>query len=74
MNQLTRREFLKTSSLGAAAFGILPNIKAINWYDFSDFRPYIVNGGLVREDCSTKLSFQRLKNLLASWKRLPRKS
>ncbi len=51
-----------------------PFIKAINWYDFSDFRPYIVNGGLVREDCSTKLSFQRLKILLASWNRLPRKS
>lgn len=50
-----------------------PYIKAINWYDFSDFRPYIVNGGLVREDCSTKLSFQRLKNLLASWNRLPLK-
>lgn len=48
-----------------------PYIKAINWYDFSDFRPYIVNGGLVREDCSTKLSFHRLKNLLASWNRLP---
>lgn len=45
-----------------------PYIKAINWYDFSDFRPFIVNGGLVREDCSTKLSFQRLQQLLASWK------
>ncbi len=45
-----------------------PYIKTINWYDFSDFRPYLANGGLVREDCSTKLSFQRLKNLLASWK------
>lgn len=48
-----------------------PYIKAINWYDFSDFRPFIVNGGLVREDCSTKLSFHRLKNLLASWTNLP---
>lgn len=47
-----------------------PNIKAINWYDFSDFRPFIMNGGLVREDCSTKLSFHRLKNLLDSWKRV----
>jgi len=48
-----------------------PNIKSINWYDFSDFRPYIKNGGLVREDCSTKRSFHRLKELLASWNRLP---
>jgi endo-1,4-beta-xylanase len=48
------------------------NIKAINWYDFSDFRPFIVNGGLVREDCSPKKSFFRLKNLLASWNRLPK--
>jgi endo-1,4-beta-xylanase len=47
------------------------NIKAINWYDFSDFRPFIVNGGLVREDCSPKKSFFRAKELLASWNRLP---
>jgi endo-1,4-beta-xylanase len=48
-----------------------PSIKTINWYDFSDFRPFIVNGGIVREDGSTKMSFNRLKNLLASWNRLP---
>ena len=48
-----------------------PYIKAINWYDFSDFRPFIVNGGLVREDCSTKQSFTRMKELLASWNMLP---
>jgi endo-1,4-beta-xylanase len=50
-----------------------PYIKAINWYDFSDFRPFIVNGGLVREDSTTKLSFDRLKTLLASWGRLPKR-
>ena len=50
-----------------------PAVKAINWYDFSDFRPFIVNGGLVREDCSPKRSFHRLKELLAGWKRLPAK-
>ena len=49
-----------------------PSIKAINWYDFSDFRPFIVNGGLVREDCSTKQSFDRMKKILASWGRLPK--
>lgn len=49
-----------------------PNVKAINWYDFSDFRPFIVNGGLVREDCSPKKSFIRAKELLASWNRLPK--
>ncbi len=48
-----------------------PQIKAINWYDFSDFRPFITNGGLVREDSSPKRSFYRLKDLLASWNRLP---
>ncbi|HEX9654210.1 MAG TPA: endo-1,4-beta-xylanase [bacterium] len=47
------------------------SIKAINWYDFSNFRPFIHNGGLVREDCSTKASFHRLKNLLQKWNRLP---
>ncbi len=51
-----------------------PYIKAINWYDFSDFRPYMVNGGLVREDCSAKESFRRLKSLLASWNKLPKRT
>jgi endo-1,4-beta-xylanase len=50
-----------------------PYIKAINWYDFSDFRPFIVNGGLVREDASPKLSFHRMKALLDGWERLPKK-
>ncbi|MBN2413084.1 endo-1,4-beta-xylanase [candidate division KSB1 bacterium] len=49
-----------------------PNIKAINWYDFADFRTFIVNGGLVTENCTPKRSFYRLKNLLASWNRLPK--
>ncbi|MFO7446269.1 MAG: endo-1,4-beta-xylanase [Ignavibacteriaceae bacterium] len=48
-----------------------PSIKAINWYDFSDFRPHIKNGGLIREDSSKKRSFDRLKSLLDSWGRLP---
>ncbi|MBN1300183.1 MAG: endo-1,4-beta-xylanase [Melioribacteraceae bacterium] len=47
-------------------------IKGINWYDFSDFRPFIRHGGLVREDASTKRSFHRLKELLESWGRLPK--
>lgn len=46
-------------------------VKAINWYDFSDFRPFIANGGLVREDATVKRSFERLKTLLATWGRLP---
>ncbi len=49
-----------------------PDIKCINWYDFSDFRPFIRNGGLTREDSTTKRSFHRLKELLASWNRLPK--
>jgi hypothetical protein len=48
-----------------------PLIRAINWYDFSDFRPFIVNGGLVREDGSPKRAFHVLRDLLASWNRLP---
>lgn len=48
-----------------------PSIKAVNWYDFSDFRPFIINGGLVREDSSPKISFNRLKEILLSWNRLP---
>ncbi len=48
-----------------------PSIKAINWYDFSDFRPFIVNGGLVREDSTAKMSFDRLKQILTKWNHLP---
>jgi GH35 family endo-1,4-beta-xylanase len=48
-----------------------PSIKAINWYDFSDFRPFIKSGGLIREDASVKRSYSRLKQLLGSWNRLP---
>jgi endo-1,4-beta-xylanase len=48
-----------------------PLVKAINWYDMSDFRPFIINGGLVREDGTTKQSYHRLKSLLASWNALP---
>jgi len=49
-----------------------PAVKAINWYDFADFRTFIMHGGLVREDCSPKRSFHRLKELLVKWNRLPK--
>ncbi|MGE5845377.1 MAG: endo-1,4-beta-xylanase [Ignavibacteria bacterium] len=49
-----------------------PSIKAVNWYDFSDFRPHIKNGGLIREDSTTKRSYDRLINLLDGWGRLPK--
>ncbi len=49
-----------------------PQVKCINWYDMSDFRPFIVNGGLIREDASPKQSFFRLRNLLETWGRLPK--
>ncbi len=45
-------------------FNSRPFIKAINWYDFADFRTYIPNGGLTHEDCSPKESYDRLKKLL----------
>jgi endo-1,4-beta-xylanase len=50
-----------------------PNIHAINWYDFSDFRPFITNGGLIRENSMPKTSFHRLKALLEGWDQLPKK-
>jgi hypothetical protein len=50
-----------------------PSIKAVNWYDFSDFRPHIKNGGLIREDSTTKRSYDRLINLLDGWGRLPKR-
>ncbi|MCU7496649.1 MAG: twin-arginine translocation signal domain-containing protein [Ignavibacteria bacterium] len=51
-----------------------PLVKAVNWYDFSDFRPFIPSGGLVREDSTPKLSFFRMKGLLNAWGKLPRGS
>lgn len=48
-----------------------PAIKAINWYDFADFRTFILNGGLVKEDGAPKRSYFRMKKLLDSWGRLP---
>jgi len=48
-----------------------PLIKAINWYDFSDFRPFIRHGGLVREDSTPKLSYFRMKEMLEKWNRIP---
>jgi GH35 family endo-1,4-beta-xylanase len=50
-----------------------PSVRAISWYDFSDFRPFIVNGGMVREDATPKRAYHRAKDLLASWNRLPQK-
>jgi endo-1,4-beta-xylanase len=48
-----------------------PYIQAVNWYDFADFRTFIQNGGLIREDATPKASYRRLQNLLAEWDRLP---
>ncbi len=44
-----------------------PFVKAVNWYDFADFRTYIPNGGLVLEDCTPKPSFDRLNEILTNW-------
>jgi GH35 family endo-1,4-beta-xylanase len=46
-------------------------IQNVSWYDFADFRTFIPNGGLIRVDGSRKKSFDRLKELLASWDQLP---
>jgi GH35 family endo-1,4-beta-xylanase len=47
------------------------SVKGIHWYDFSDFRPVLIKGGLVREDATPKESYYRLKQLLSSWHALP---
>lgn len=48
-----------------------PYVHALNWYDFADFRTFIPNGGLIREDASPKLSYERLQQLQAEWNRTP---
>ena len=49
-----------------------PYIHNISWYDFADFRTFIPNGGLIRVDGTRKRSFHRMKEMLASWDRLPK--
>jgi endo-1,4-beta-xylanase len=51
-----------------------PYIQAVNWYDFADFRTFIQNGGLIREDATPKASYHRLHALLEEWDRLPNRS
>ena len=48
-----------------------PYVDALNWYDFADFRTFIPNGGLIREDATPKLSYERLKELQVAWDRRP---
>lgn len=48
-----------------------PTIHALNWYDFADFRTFIPNGGLIREDATPKLSYERMQQLQAEWNRTP---
>ena len=48
-----------------------PYIHNVCWYDFTDFRAYINNGGLVTEDTQRKLAYERLHGLLGEWGRLP---
>jgi endo-1,4-beta-xylanase len=54
-----------------SVFYAMPEVKAINWYDFTDFRPFVTNGGLIREDATTKKSFHRMHSLLDGWGHLP---
>lgn len=51
----------------------MPGVQAVNWYDFVDFRTFIPNGGLLREDATPKPSYHRLKELLSEWGRLPQR-
>ena len=48
-----------------------PYIHNVSWYDFTDFRAFITNGGIVTEDTTPKLAYERLKSLLEEWDRLP---
>ncbi|CAN5592373.1 hypothetical protein BH23BAC4_BH23BAC4_00730 [soil metagenome] len=48
-----------------------PYIQAVNWYDFADFRTFVQNGGLIRENAEPKASYRRLEGLLDEWGRRP---
>ncbi len=48
-----------------------PYVRALNWYDFADARPYIPDGGLVKADGTPKSAYRRLQKLLSEWNQLP---
>ena len=41
-----------------------PAVEAISWWDFSDRGAWVDQGGLIREDCSPKPAYDRLKQLI----------
>ncbi len=44
-----------------------PYIEAITWWDFADKGHFWPHGGFLRPDMSPKMSYDRLKALLAAW-------
>lgn len=44
------------------------DIKAISWWDLTDKGNFWPHGGLVNQDMTPKLAYQRLKNLLETWR------
>jgi len=44
-----------------------PYIEALTWWDMSD-PAFIPNGGFIREDCTPKPSYQRLRALQTKWR------
>ncbi len=41
--------------------------RSFGWWDLTDAKPAVVNGGLIRADGTAKPSYTRVKNLIASW-------
>jgi hypothetical protein len=53
--------------------GARPSIDAICWYDLTDFRSFLHNGGVLTDDGEPKEVFVRLLRLKEEWKRAERR-
>lgn len=45
-----------------------PSVKSISWWDITDAKPSVTNGGLIAAGGREKPVMQRLRSLLAEWK------
>lgn len=53
-----------------AAFTIAfahPSVQSFGWWDITDLKPSVIQGGLVRADGTPKPVFERLTGLIADW-------
>jgi endo-1,4-beta-xylanase len=50
--------------------GVRPSVRVICWYDLTDFRSFVNNGGVLTDDGLPKEVFAHLKQLKEEWQRV----